>query len=152
VCSSDLKLIMHQDQDILGYNRKISVPQLENAAPKHTMLQDSVKFAVSHKPKGFKGFISTSILAFVHYLGSKSDKKKSDLFVSQLTSGENLSRTSPIFMLRERLISEIAAVRKMSQNTKLALTIKAWNAFLKDARIKLLKWSPETEKFPVIEN
>lgn len=89
----------------------------------------------------------------LHYIFSQANASKADEFFEHLSDGANLVKTSPILLLRKRLSINYTSKRKLSRKEILALSIKAWNAFLQDAAVHELKWrsrGPSAESFPVI--
>lgn len=103
-------------------------------------------------------FLSSHLLprpTGVHYLFSLSDIEGADAFFRELRTGEGLEEGNPILLLRNRLTKE--AVRGSSQTrpiVKLALAVRAWNAWMAGETLSLLKWAPggaRPERFPRIE-
>lgn len=91
---------------------------------------------------------SVSVLALIHFCGSKEFPILADAFVDGVASGANLSENAPEFVLRERLIAS-----RMKPHVHLrpvhirALCIKAWNARVRGSEIKVIKWGSD-ERFP----
>lgn len=73
---------------------------LEKILNKHPKIRDSVKFARANK----SALVAPSMIAPAHYIFSQFDKKLADEFVVSFGSGENLTKASPIYKLRERFI------------------------------------------------
>lgn len=93
----------------------------------------------------------TTTLAALHHLFSDLDEQDANTFVERLGSGANLKEDDPIFVLRETLIREWAAPRRMTRIRLQALMIKSWNAWRKGQSIRLLKWKTggtSPESFP----
>ena len=67
---------------------------------------------------------SQSFVAFCHWLICKIDDVAATQFVERLVDGANLSPESPIYVLRQRLITE----PRMKPNVRLEAVIRAWNA------------------------
>ncbi len=91
--------------------------------------------------------------AATHYVMWEQSHIDADVFFDRLATGADLSATDPIYMLRRILISEATAQKRMTTRHRMALTIKAWNAWITGAEMKLLKFSPggaNPESFPVI--
>lgn len=84
--------------------------------------------------------IPASLFAYVYMVAKDIDANKAKLFANGLATGEGLSSGSPLLVLRNRMISIKGEAHKLKQNEKLALTIKAWNAFYQDRSVGLLKW------------
>lgn len=89
-----------------------------------------------------------------HFLFAEKDQDQADKFFETLASGVGLNVGDPIYTLRERLIRERGADRKVSRLTIMAFTIKAWNAFRGGKQLMMLKYSADGQKaqpFPQIE-
>jgi hypothetical protein len=69
-------------------------------------------------------------------------------FFDQLASG---AIDSPVHLLRERLIANVASKSRLKKETVMALMVKSWNAYSSAKPMGVLKWADE-EKFPVILN
>jgi hypothetical protein len=94
--------------------------------------------------------LTRTILSGLHYLLTESDEEMGLEFLEKLISGDNLSKDSPIFLLREKLVSESTAKAKLPERHIVALCIKAWNLWATGGKVKILRWVPEQEGFPVI--
>lgn len=70
-------------------------------------------------------------------------------FMDQLCTGMNISN-NVIYLLRNKLIEDKVSPKKMLDTIKNALIIKAWNVFVKDEKIKMLKYDSERETYPII--
>lgn len=101
-------------------------------------------------PYGYKKktvFLSPKWMASLHYCLKQIDEKQAEEFCWKLSIGENLSAKSPIFVLRDLLLDNVRAKRKMAPVEKLALIFKAWNLFRENRKVTILKWSPK-EGYP----
>lgn len=100
----------------------------------------------------FKGMMHGSASAALHFIFSREDAGKADEFFARLRDGANLDKSSPILMLRNRLIeSDLSAATVVSEREKMALTIKAWRAFIDGKPLRSLRWverGPQAEPFP----
>ena len=72
-----------------------------------------------------------------------------------LLTGVGLDARSPIMMLRNRILSYKGEAHKLPAFERLALTIKAWNAFYSGKILSILKWNSRgsgknAEAFPRI--
>lgn len=100
-----------------------------------------------YMPKGAKlndrRILSTSTSAVYHYIMAKyGHKKQGDEFFDKLLKGTDFESVfDPIYLLREILIkNQKTKVGKLRRTAKIALLIKAWNAFIKGETIKSLTW------------
>lgn len=78
---------------------------------------------------------------------SKLNNELASEFMEQLCTGVGI-KCNAIYMLRNRLIEDKISIKKLQQPTKIALTIKAWNLFIKGDDTKKLSYNPIIEDFP----
>jgi hypothetical protein len=111
----------------------------------------------SIQTKWVKRLMTPSLAAGFHYLFSKIDKEKADDFFdiiergiySQISNAPNVLRDS----LMEKKITNRNANMILSKKYVVAITIKAWNAYIKGKMIKGLHYSAIKEKiFPAISS
>jgi hypothetical protein len=88
----------------------------------------------------------------LHYLFGLADSKKADLFFAQLGAALHSNGESPASKLRKVLEDLQAGGGNRRQVYILAVSIKAWNAFLTGKTLRQLRYSPEREPFPEIAN
>jgi hypothetical protein len=93
------------------------------------------------------GIMTREILAAWLFLFGQTEKAVA--FIIGLQSGRNLNDDSPILLLRDYLIADNNASKKLPIDTREAMTIKAWNAFALGEVPKLLRYQ-KSEKFPTI--
>lgn len=86
------------------------------------------------------GAISAPSLTALYYILAKKNQIKVDEFFEKYGTGAELKTTSPIFLLREKFIKEGGNKRKLPPNDKVALFIIAWNAFLTNKPMEVLKF------------
>ncbi len=73
-----------------------------------------------------------------------------DAFVDRLADGADLSAGNPILTVRNLLIKHVGSTNGPAESRRqLALIIKAWNAWVRDDDLKVVKWL-KGESFPVI--
>jgi len=82
-----------------------------------------------------------SILLYVYMEAHEINPTKARDFALGVAVGEGLPAGSPMLVLRNRMIALRGDAHKMLGYEKLALTIKAWNAFVAGKKISLLKWT-----------
>jgi hypothetical protein len=113
-------------------------------------ISESVRFA--RKSRDIRKLVATAMIGFCHYAFSQSSKSHTQTFFEKLNGQLPTTRLSPVYLLKERLVDNRASKSKLKQPEMLALWIKAFNAHLLDAEIKVLRWSSgQNEKFPSIE-
>lgn len=83
---------------------------------------------------------------FFAFFNSKNEVMAND-FMTQLTTGFGITN-DVIMMLRNKLVDDKLAKRKMSPSDKLAIIIKTWNAYRTGKSFKILKIGNQ-ESFPV---
>ena len=70
-------------------------------------------------------------------------------FMNSLCNGNELEKTNPIKLLREKLIFSKANLKfKLAAVQKLGIIFKAWNYFRKNQSISVLRFSRELDNFP----
>lgn len=113
----------------------------------HPGIQDSVAAARRVQRIG-KG---VSYLATLHYVLGQIDAERRDAFFDALASGERMVKGDPVLALRDWLITSPALARGQRPRTwvLMAVTIKAWNAFLAGKQMKIIRVT-EDEVFPAI--
>ena len=90
--------------------------------------------------------LSGQTIGLCWWLFSRIDAMGCEEFFDRLIDGEMLTKSSAIYVLRERLRDLNSGPSRVSMYT-LAITIKAWNAFRDGREITILRWS-ENENFP----
>lgn len=100
-------------------------------------IDSSIEFC---RPHFSKCPIPPSVICFVFFRASKINRGKAEAFALGVLEGVGLTSTSPMLVLRNRMISIKGESHVLTQMEKLALSIKAWNAFIQDRGITLLKW------------
>lgn len=133
-----------------------------NIIPTHQELQEildvhpgcieSARFVTSLKV--VRSRCQPGVQGFVHaYASHKFDREMADEFMRELNDGAGLAKTNPIYLLRSRLI-DLPARTRLDSFLVLALTIKAWNAWINKGVLGSLRWAPDgehPEPFPVFK-
>jgi hypothetical protein len=116
----------------------ISHQELLGVIDAHASLHASVTFV--HRLTTIRRNCVASVQAFVHaYASETQDREMADAFMQDLNDGAGLSKTSPIFVLRRRLVEDPTTGRIGSVHV-LALTIKAWNYWVEGLKVETLVW------------
>lgn len=110
----------------------------------------AVDWIRSGEGKTVGNLLTYGLAGFLVYLTRQVDEGKANEFWTGLATGENLTKTSPIYQLRERLLNDRKNVAKVPKDIVLALAIKAWNMFRRGQPCKL-KYDAAREEFPTIE-
>ncbi len=104
-----------------------------------------------------KVYRSKLLPAYFQYRFTKIDPVAKEGFFQVLASGGDTSTGNPPAVLRDKLLMYAFKLEKLDEKSKMALTIKAWNAFCKGQSVYQLNWrgyptaaNPKPELFPVI--
>jgi hypothetical protein len=102
---------------------------------------------------GPRSFLSQSTWAFLDYLLSKIPGAKQDAeeFMTLLSTGEMLPRTSPIYLLREKLLAlknKEVSVDGRVMEVKIKYVITAWNHYRRGEKITKLVLDTKNTAMP----
>lgn len=114
----------------------------------HPEIRESV--LVGDHLRSVIGYPATTAAA-LHHLFGLLNREQADAFFASLMDGANLTPDSPILRLREIMLRELTAQRRMPRHRLWALTIKAWNAWRQGQPLQILKWKTggsKPESFP----
>jgi hypothetical protein len=100
-------------------------------------IEDAVSYVRGHTE--LKKLGQGTLLTFLRWITFRLHPQESDLFFSGLATGANLEQTSPVLLLRNRLLTDKENRRYGGSGgdhrvLALALIIKAWNCFI-DGRL-----------------
>jgi hypothetical protein len=152
--SSVLRMVIREEmgyEDVTSQGKKDYVESIDivEALRRHPEARASVDRCVSQK--GLSAIMPVSVSGYLHYRVFASCASKIEEFLNRLSDGIDLSKTSPMRLLRERMLQYRGdASRRPTQAMTLALTVKAWNAHSRGLPMQLLRWMPEGEPFPKI--
>lgn len=134
-----------------GTPRRWSNSEVTEILAKYPEVRESVQWCRS---LGNKGLLPYSVMCGLHYLFSRGDAEKANEFFTLLIGGSGLESGNAIFVLRERLVANMAGKAKLPQTYVLAITIKAWNHWRVGTPIKYLRWRTEgkSEQFPLVKS
>lgn len=118
------------NQDILDYAHRY-----------RNELEEAYKVSTD-AAKSFKGLKGQAI-GGMYWILSKIDRNRALVFFGALGTGTMLTHDDPIYILRQRLMDDLAAKKKFPLKDKLAWLIMAWNHSKKGSKIKQLKWNGE---------
>lgn len=100
--------------------------------------------------KKFKNtLIPMSKVTAFHMLLSRTNVEDAEVFISKFCTGLDLDQTSPIYILRQKLISDAVSKKKMSTDSKYALIVRAWNLFRKGASVQNIQ-IPQTVELDIL--
>lgn len=111
---------------------------------KYPQIRESVQIGAKLTKLG-----ATATIATCHFICSLKNRAQADDFFDRLYSGANLSKNSPVLILREALLDiKRGSYREERKEIKVARILYAWNAERKDRKVTTLKWNKKLEKFP----
>lgn len=149
MASAALWLWKYQHDAVRRSRMRPSNAELEQLILDHPGLERSVDFVLTQIPK-IKMLIALGLVAFSHYIFSQTNPVAATEFFLRLQDGVGLDQDSPIYALRERLISRHKwGVKEIGKNAKYALVIKAWNAYISGRTVSLLRFGKK-EALPVV--
>ncbi len=97
--------------------------------------------------QNFRNIVKTSIATFCYFVCGQINQTDADYFFDNLLNGTALPKSSPILVLRERLIRDKMSQLKISNDIKIVFIFKAWNAYREHRNISILRWT-DGESFP----
>lgn len=117
---------------------------------RHPGVSDSAHFFTSKCHGAWKrGMVPPAFVVFFHYILTPRAPEQAEAFLIALVTGEDLRRSSPAYVLRDKLINNMLSKTKLTRPCTLAFIVKAWNAHIQGRKIKALRWSND-ERFPEI--
>ena len=142
-----LNLLWKEERGLIGKTNQMPTSDSPLMLERYPNAQQAVAAA-----QGCRTLGPVSLMSYGFLRASMVSPEKASEFFTRLANGEMLSKTSPIYLLRDRLIRQKAAKAKLPDLEVLALLIKAWTKFLKDETIGTLRWRADgdaPEPFPV---
>jgi hypothetical protein len=126
---------------------RVSIGELSGYLSNNPSLRIGAEWAST---SGKNAPLQGSLLACLYSLFGSLSESDRDEFLTALISGEYLNAEHPVFLLRETLArARMKTIGRPRPYVQLAWTIKAWNAYRDSEPLKLLKWAPWKEDFPV---
>jgi hypothetical protein len=95
----------------------------------------------------FAHILPTSFIGTLYAYFYDVSSEDSRNFLNQLCSGEGITNSS-ISVLRQALLKDKVAQRKMQSQDKMAIIIKTWNAFRLGKNYKIMKFDRNVENAP----
>ena len=84
---------------------------------------------------------------------ARVDRETRDAFFEALAEGLGLTKLSPVYHLRERLLDARKGANIITKFERFALFLKAWNHAIAGDKINQLRYTvrgPAAEKFPTL--
>lgn len=138
---------------VIGYERmkgenfgrpsEISVSEVLERASGDPLLQECSSYAAANTHK-FKGLAPQGVTGFCFYKFSEKRPKEAKTFIDGVKTGANLSETSPIRILREKMMNS----PRLTKIQKVEAFIRAWNAWINDepmTRLSVMSKLPQIE-------
>lgn len=121
--------------------------QLQNIESFPELRDYAARFAGS---KTLKRLAPSSIVAVCALAHRKYGAEAVKSFIDKMEIGDGLSRTDPVFLLRERCIAQGTKFAKTHADVMAALAIKAMKAHCEGRQIGTLRYRPDSEIFPTL--
>lgn len=140
-----------------SYIRASTSDMLNEYEKNITEYESAVDAAQLVRTKGKTKMITSSVVSTVSAI-AMIDAKHSPAEVlyfwesfatGQTNEGMGLSASDPIFVFRERCLSNLGSSSKLSQSSVMMLAIKAWNAYVTNKPVKILRIN-EGEPCPTV--
>lgn len=104
------------------------------------LLKESVSFNVKRKRAQGVAVLPAYMVSGLYFLFAEKSKADAEKFITSLLTGEELSATSPIFHLRNRLVnSKYDKTKRLQHNEIVKLVIVAWNKYRAGSKVKGIK-------------
>jgi hypothetical protein len=143
--ASAAPLIASYYAGVVEGGRRYTATQILELIDVYEGLEHSIKVAQRNTC-----LLSKRIGGACHYLFTEKEPAAADLFFDYFQKGVGLSKDSPIYLLRELLIRSTSKRSKLSYSYLMAVTIKAWNAYITGRKLRKLRYSPGSEQFPKV--
>jgi hypothetical protein len=137
------------------------IQRVQNAECKPTKTEVIARVKADSRIAGIAGrstgwarrLVQPRVVGFCYYLFSRQNLELSEQFFRELAAGENLSKRSPVYHLRERLLQNRITKAKLPLKEIMALFFKAWIAYRDIRPLRQLAWrsgGDHPEPFPQI--
>jgi hypothetical protein len=95
--------------------------------------------------------IPPSVADYCYWIFSRIDLNDAQRFFEGLASGANLATDNAILVVRRRLTGEYGSVRRITQEERLSLVIRAWNYWRKNQPINRILAQSRSGKIEIPE-
>lgn len=122
--------------------------QLMGQFQRHPEFRESARY-VGGKDN-LRRILTPSVATVTHFICGLKDPVTRDRFFAEVNSGAQLEAGSPSLVLRETIQSLRSGNKRERRRPEwlFAMTLKAWNAYRKGKKVRLLKWAVG-EPFPI---
>jgi hypothetical protein len=129
-------LWMLRHEVVLAANSSPTNSEMLELLSQHPEVRDSLKATAQVNP-----LMGSGMACALHFAFSEKSPSEASEFFARLADGLELTATSPIYHLRERLLKICSSYRlRMAEAERVALAIKAWNAFRTGKPMQQLSW------------
>lgn len=140
-------------------NNRIVIQEPGNSKQKLTSndvyniyMSDSQSFDISLKKAAswylkFR-LISRSEYMAIYHLLKVNYPEKIESFFNEVANGTNLNMTNPAYHLREFFIKNNSSKFRVKNSFKIIYIIIAWNAYVLNREIKVLRFNPDIQEVP----
>ena len=133
---NDTKHSRHQARP----NNGLSHSELLKFVELKPFIKNSVDFARQIKKKQPTSLIPVYMISGLFYLFSEKDEEMAKSFFVKFLIGEGLESNSPIFHLRNRLISsKFDKTKRLQHNEIVKLVVLSWNYYRQNKKVKMLR-------------
>lgn len=112
---------------------------------KHPHMNEILDFV--HKVYRDFRYLPVSVIGGFYFLFAEKNQTKADKFFMQYKTGLELTKTDPVYWLRDRFLKNEIQKTKLTRKEKLMLFVTAWNYFVQDKPMTRLSIP---DKFPNI--
>ena len=128
-------------------NCYISTGVVYETLERHPGTEQSIAL-VGKYAKDLRPLVTETMVAFVHYMGSRTSPTKADDFVESLATTIGLTKDSPVRQLHRLLRTNASAQRKLRRDDMYAYCGKAWLCYEAGKPMNALK-RHDSEPFPI---
>lgn len=146
--ASGVRLIWRWESGILLSNRNPTIAQSLAWLSENERFPAAV--ALGYRLTAAPLRMRSAVTGPVYYRAMLYDEEAASEFFDRLLDGEHLTNGMPVYALRRLLMTNATRVHgRMGANPMLAVTIKAWNAWIQNEPMEVATVR-RTEKFPVM--
>lgn len=136
ILGSALHTVIAYEAGLAIYSpRKYTNREVRNFYLEHSAGLNSTINRVKGYPRKFP-LLPHARTAALHYILGKLDAEMADAFFDRLLGGDGLTKSSPVYHLRQRLQADIVEKKSRTAYEQLHFVIKAWNAFRRGGTLK----------------
>lgn len=154
VCAVVKLILIHRKHGIQALVNPYKHPTKTEIVPAAIELSTDARFIESLvMGRRARRYINITAGSFCYYVFSEHSPDSAMMFWDDLVSGSGLTKESPVYWLRERLIANVQSKSKLPPIEILAIAFKAFKAYHEDRPLKKLRWrnrGETPEDFPVL--